>query len=269
MTEDEYILALARALTRDEDLLAAEARPLLLELALRIRALLLTLPEGQALRAFTWRTMRLQVLVLLQQISNLIYLQIRTPLLPLATRIATPTAKFFRLPLTELPTPTLDTLLTTPTAGTTLRTLFTPSAATNASPYALQLLKLLENTVLPAFITDRPTPAIAGSILSVRNIAGQARPALRKGDVANAWLARTKAITSATLWSLVVPIQQSAATATSTTITGFRWNAILDPKTCPLCIALNGTVVKEIENFQPTPPPRHPLCRCVAIPLFN
>ena len=245
MTEDAYILALARALTRDEDLLAAEARPLLLELALRIRALLLTLPEGQALRAFTWRTMRLQVLVLLQQISNLIYLQIRTPLLP------------------------LDTLLTTPTAGTTLRTLFTPSAATNASPYALQLLKLLENTVLPAFITDRPTPAIAGSILSVRNIAGQARPALRKGDVANAWLARTKAITSATLWSLVVPIQQSAATATSTTITGFRWNAILDPKTCPLCIALNGTVVKEIENFQPTPPPRHPLCRCVAIPLFN
>ena len=245
MTEDAYILALARALTRDEDLLAAEARPLLLELALRIRALLLTLPEGQALRAFTWRTMRLQVLVLLQQISNLIYLQIRTPLLPLATRIATPTA------------------------GTTLRTLFTPSAATNASPYALQLLKLLENTVLPAFITDRPTPAIAGSILSVRNIAGQARPALRKGDVANAWLARTKAITSATLWSLVVPIQQSAATATSTTITGFRWNAILDPKTCPLCIALNGTVVKEIENFQPTPPPRHPLCRCVAIPLFN
>ena len=83
MTEDAYILALARALTRDEDLLAAEARPLLLELALRIRALLLTLPEGQALRAFTWRTMRLQVLVLLQQISNLIYLQIRTPLLHL------------------------------------------------------------------------------------------------------------------------------------------------------------------------------------------
>ena len=67
MTEDQYILALARALTRDEDLLAAEARPLLLELALRIRALLLTLPEGQALRAFTWRTMRLQVLELLQQ----------------------------------------------------------------------------------------------------------------------------------------------------------------------------------------------------------
>ena len=41
MTEDAYILALARALTRDEALVAAEARPLLLELALRIRALLL------------------------------------------------------------------------------------------------------------------------------------------------------------------------------------------------------------------------------------
>lgn len=268
MTEDEYILALARALTREEDLLAAEARPILLELALRIRALLLTLPEGQALRAFTWRTMRLQILELLQQISNLIYTQIRTPLLPLAARIATPTAKFFRLPLTDLPTPTLDTLITTPTAGTTLRTLFSPTAATNASPYAGQLLKLLENTVLPAFLTDRPTPAIAAAVLSVRNIAGEARPAPRKGDVANAWLARTKAITSATLWSLVVPIQQSAAAATSTTITGFRWNAILDPKTCPLCIALNGTVVKEIKDFQPTPPPRHFQCRCISIPIF-
>jgi hypothetical protein len=269
VTEDAYILALARAITRDEDLLAAEARPILLELALRIRALLLTLPEGQALRAFTWRTMRLQVLELLQQISNLIYTQIRTPLLPLATRIATPTATFFRLPLTDLPTPTLDTLITTPTAGTTLRTLFTPTAATNASPYASQLLKLLENTVLPAFLTDRPTAAIAASILSTRLIAGEARPALRKGDVANAWLARTKAITSATLWSLVVPIQQSATTAIPTTITGFRWNAILDPKTCPLCIALNGTVVQNLQDFQPTPPPRHPLCRCIAIPLFT
>ena len=78
MTEDEYILALARALTRDEDLLAAEARPLLLELALRIRALILTLPEGQALRAFTWRTLRPQILALLQQISDLIYAQITT-----------------------------------------------------------------------------------------------------------------------------------------------------------------------------------------------
>ena len=269
MTEDAYILALARALTRDEDLLAAEARPLLLELALRIRALLLTLPEGQALRAFTWRTMRLQVLELLQQISNLIYTQIRTTLLPLAARIATPTATFFRLPLTALPTPTLDTLITTPVAGTTLRTLFTPTAATNASPYASQLLKLLENTVLPAFITDRPTPALAAAVLSTRLIAGVARPALRKGDVANAWLARTKAITSATLWSLVVPIQQSAAAATSTTITGFRWNAILDPKTCPLCIALNGTVVQNLVDFVPAPPPRHPLCRCIVIPLFS
>ena len=269
MDEDAYILALARALTRDEDLLAAEARPLLLELALRIRALLLTLPEGQALRAFTWRTMRLQILELLQQISNLIYTQIRDPLLPLATSITTSTAKFFRLPLTDLPTPTLTTLITTPTAGTTLRTLFSPTAATNASPYAGQLLKLLENTVLPAFLTDRPTPAIAGSILSVRTVAGEARPALRKGDVANAWLARTKAITSATLWSLVVPIQQAATTASARPIKGFRWNAILDPKTCPLCVALNGTVVKELQDFQPAPPPRHPLCRCVAIPLFS
>ena len=269
MTEDQYILALARALTRDEDLIAAEARPLLLELALRIRALLLTLPEGQALRAFTWRTMRLQILALLQQISDLIYTQIRNPLLPLATSITTPTAKLFRLRPTDLPTPTLTTLITTPTAGTTLRTLFTPTAATNASPYAGQLLKLLENTVLPAFLTDRPTPAIAASILSVRSIAGEARPALRKGDVANAWIARTRAITSATLWSLVVPIQQAAATASNRPLTGWRWNAILDPKTCPLCVALNGTVVQNLSDFDPAPPPRHPLCRCIAIPLFS
>lgn len=269
MTEDQYILALARAITRNEDLIAAEARPLLLDLALRIRALLLTLPEGQALRTFTWRTLRLQVLALLQQISDLIYLQIRSPLLPLATAITTPTAKLFRLRPTDLPTPTLDTLLTTPTAGTTLRTLFTPTAATNASPYASQLLKLLENTLLPAFLTDRPTSATAGAIISTRTVAGETRAALRKGDVANAWIARTKAITAAALWSQVIPIQQAAATASSRPLTGWRWNAILDPKTCPLCVALNGTIVENLSDFTPAPPPRHPSCRCIAIPLFS
>ena len=41
MTEQEFLTALARALTRREDLLRSTLRPQLLELLLRIRALLL------------------------------------------------------------------------------------------------------------------------------------------------------------------------------------------------------------------------------------
>ena len=46
MTKDEeYIRALALLIPREEDLTDTEVRPLLLALALRIRNLILTLPE--------------------------------------------------------------------------------------------------------------------------------------------------------------------------------------------------------------------------------
>ena len=75
MTDEQLIEALARLLTRTEDRTRAELTPLLQQLALRIRALLLTLPaEGDVVRTILYNNLRPRLLPLL-------------PLLPLPPRL--------------------------------------------------------------------------------------------------------------------------------------------------------------------------------------
>ena len=113
MTEDEYLLQLARAITSREDLIAAEVRPLLLELALRIRALLfqsLGQSTSQPLRALLYNQLRPQILALLQQLADRYYAQIRTALPELYPLLATTHARFARIN-TPPQTPPLGDLL--------------------------------------------------------------------------------------------------------------------------------------------------------------
>ena len=262
MTEDEYLLALARALTRAEDLLTTEARPLLLELAARIRALLLSsfAPATSAqLRAFLYSQLRPQILALLQPLTAT-YLNRLLALLPdLHTSLRTTNAAYFSVPQTDLTAPTAAALLA---SAQILRrpasTLLTPTPS-GISPLTLQLERLLDTTVQAAILRDEPTPTILDLITT-------SRTTIRKGTVTNAWLDRLGATSAALLWSLNPPIQQEAATLTPNPPTTWRWNAVLDPKTCPICRPLHNTVAPSPTDFPSGPPPLHPRCRCVILP---
>jgi SPP1 gp7 family putative phage head morphogenesis protein len=267
MTEQEFLLQLARALTRREDLLSAKLRPQLLEILLRIRALLLTsfAPAGSApLRSFLYAQLRQQILALLQPLVTTYYTNIRAALPPLYADLLRVNAQLFAVPLDRLTTPPLNDLLTTSTVlNRSARALLAPTA-TGISPLTLQLERLLDTTVQAAILRDEPVERISSLLLT----GSTARPTIRKGTVANAWLDRLTATTSALLWSLTVPAQQATAAASDETITGWRWNAVLDPKTCPLCRPLHGRVEKEPTDFPHGPPNVHPRCRCVLIPIF-
>lgn len=272
MTEDEYLLQLARALTRREDLLRSEIRTPLLELLLRLRALILTIyaPGTSApLRTFLYSRLRPQILALIQPLTTTYYTSLRTILPELHTDLRTLNTAYFRLPDNTLPTPTLTTLLTTATIlNRPARTLLAPGP-TGISPLTLQLERLLETSVQAAILRDAPADAIASLLVT----GTASRPTIRKGTIANAWLDRITATTSALLWSLNPPLQQQAADATPTSavdrpITGWRWNAVLDPKTCPICRPLHNTVAASIDDFPSGPPPLHPRCRCITIPLY-
>lgn len=267
MTEREFLTALARALTRREDLLRSELRPQILELLLRIRALLLAsfAPTSSApLRAFLYAQLRPELLALLQPLVNAYYTSIRTALPATDADLRRIIAAFYALPPTALPSASLDSLLTTATVlKRSARTLLAPGP-TGISPLTLQLERLLDTTIQAAILRDDPTDRLGPLLLT----GPDTRPTIRKGTIANAWQERLAATTSALLWSLVTPTQTEAATLTDPPTPQWRWNAVLDPKTCPICRPLHNTVAATPEDFPNGPPTLHPLCRCVAIPLF-
>ena len=78
MTKDEeYIRALALFIPREEDLTDTEIRPLLLALALRIRTLILTLPESPLARQLEYPRLRTTLLPQIQTTSTRIYTILR------------------------------------------------------------------------------------------------------------------------------------------------------------------------------------------------
>lgn len=270
MTEQQLLTALARALTRREDLLRSELRPQLLELLLRIRALLLEsfAPTTSApLRSFLYSQLRPEILALIQPFTNTYFTSIRTILPEAHADLRRINATLFDLSPSTIPTPTLETLLNSATVlNRSARALLAPSP-TGLSPITLQLERLLDTTILAAILRDEPPERLAAHLFANTRTG----PTIRKGTVSNAWLERLRATNSALLWSLVTPSLTEAAALSDRPPTRWLWNAVLDPATCPRCYPLgaNRTTAPTPEDFPEGPPPLHPFCRCIPIPLWD
>lgn len=267
MTPEEYIRELGLAVTRLEDDTDRDTKGALFELALRIRALLLTLPEGALERQIVYPRLRNRIASEIQTTVNRVLAVLRGRL-QTAEDLATGTAGnlFDRPPLR--PRELGEILDTTRIGVQTLRTLFTPNPTTGISPFAEQLLRLLDRSVQSRFVQDVRTIAIADAVVGVRYRKGEQFPVVSKGTVANGWRFRVKGLIAAAFWALAYQAQQRAATETSRPITEWQWNAVLDPKTCPVCRPLDGERTALPEAFPEGPPPLHPFCRCVLIPIY-
>jgi SPP1 gp7 family putative phage head morphogenesis protein len=273
MTPSEYLRELASAITRAEDVTDEEAQQVLFELALRIYALLQSrLPATSFERQLVWPQIRRDLLPLLVEASDRIYVSLYMRLTPTEVAILRSTVRFYGFGDRVLPPRRLEEVTArTEVLRTPLFELFTPNARTGVPPFAAQLLRLLERSVLAAILRGDATGDIAATVIGTRTRAGRTTGVARKGTVANAWRERTRAVVAAALWGLVAPSQErvaTAATAEGVTTTTWRWEAILDPRTCPICRPLDGTTAPRPSDFPSGPPPLHPLCRCVVIPTY-
>jgi hypothetical protein len=268
MTNDEYIRELASAVTRQEDLTDSEARDALLELALRIRALLLTLPDGNFSRQLEYPRLRLRLAQEAQRTANQVFAVLRSRLSTIeATTLRAGAALFdVTAPATR---PLGDLLRQTRIQTQSLLTLFTPSPVTGLSPFAEQLVRLIDRSLRAAFLRAATTAEILQQLVPTRIRAGRAIPLLSKGSLPSAWRSRIKAIAAAAFWAIAFTSQQRAAALTSREIIGWRWDAILDPKTCPICRPLDDEVRALPQQFPQGPPPVHPSCRCILIPIYS
>jgi hypothetical protein len=125
--------------------------------------------------------------------------------------------------------------------------------------------RLLDTSVLAAILRDEPNDRLTSHLFTTT----PSGPTIRKGTVANAWVERLRATNSALLWSLVPSVQTEAAALADPPPRAWRWNAILDPDTCPICRPLHKTLAATPEDFPHGPPPLHPLCRCIPIPVWG
>ena len=261
-----YLRELAQAITRQEDLTDERARKILYELALRIYWLLLKeLPPGRFERLLAWRRLRPQITLLLIAAAE----ALATILLPAVydTEIALQAimAKYLALP--ALPPRSRDVVFrTTTVTGTPLEQLFTPLQQTGLSPFAAQLLRLLDRTITTAFFSDIATPDIATSVVRVRSRLGKQTPIAARGTVVYAWTDRVRAITAASMWALVTPTVERYTPMAPALVTRWRWHSVLDPRTCPQCRPLNNTTASTPSSFPYGFPPLHPRCRCIVTP---
>lgn len=276
MTPDEYILQLAQALTREEDLTDREAQDVLYAFALRVLQLLLSeLPgpsEGLA-RMLTWQnTLRPLLLQELQRVVDRLY-QLLTPHLDATEfNLVALHSRLFSLPKGALQVRTTPEILASVTVlQRPIAQLMERSASTQPSglsPLTVQLFGLLERPIMAALLRNATTTAVAEAVIGSRVRQGVLRPVVRRGTVANAWRHRYRAITAAALWSLVAVTQSRAAPISPTPVRYWQWQAILDPATCAVCRGLDGSTSETLTGFQYGPPPQHPNCRCIAVPRF-
>jgi SPP1 gp7 family putative phage head morphogenesis protein len=275
MTTEEYLRELATAITQQEDITDAEAKDVLFELALRIYALLLAqLPDGRFERYMMWPQLRRQLLPWLFQANDTLAQLLLSRVAAMETLVLPAVEEMFALAPGQLsPRPLTQVLDETLVVGTRLSRLFTPAPVTGITPFVTQLLQLLERSVIGMFFDDPTTPQVAQKVVGTRTRAGREVPVVTKGTVANAWRERFRSITAAVLWAPVTPAAERAAEIARQSgvvaTVQWRWNAVLDPRTCPRCRPLHGRVEDAPDEFPEGPPPLHPLCRCVLIPQIS
>jgi hypothetical protein len=275
MTPEEYIRELAAAITQQEDITDAEAREVLYELALRIYALLLReLPDSRFERYMMWPQLRRQLLPWLFQANDTLAQILLSRVAAMETLVLPTVERMFGLQPGQLTArPITQVLDETQVVGVRLSRLFTPAPVTGITPFVSQLLQLLERSVIGMLFDDPTTAQVAQKVLGVRTSSGRQVPVVSKGTVANAWRERFRSITAAVLWAPVTPAAERAADIARNSDQSFqvewRWNAVLDPRTCPRCRPLHNRIEATPESFPEGPPPLHPLCRCVLIPVLS
>lgn len=276
MTPDEYLRELAQAITQQEDLNDDEAKDVLYELALRIYALLLReLPDERLERYMRWRQIRTRIVLELLSVNDRLAQQLYNRMAATELLVSDVARRYFQLPIGAVPPRLLTEVLdTTRVVGVPVSGLFVRNPRTGLTPFVTQLLQLLERSVVGMFFTDPPTAELAAKVIGVRTSVGRQVPVASKGTVANAWRDRVQSIVAAALWGTVQPAIGRAVVAASATPTGpqllqWRWNAVLDPRTCPVCRPLHRRLEAALDDFPQGPPPLHPRCRCVLIPKLS
>jgi len=122
----------------------------------------------------------------------------------------------------------------------------------------------LDQTVQTLMFRNAPTREIAEKVVTEVTRGGVREPILKTGSFANRVWNNLKNVVANAVWQTVNDNAQEVWRADRPP--EWQWEAVLDPKTCPICRPLDKQIRSSPTGF-PYQPPVHPRCRCVILPI--
>ena len=274
MTEEEKrqerLLLLLLALSQQtENQINGAYRPALIESMRRIRRLIQQMsPTGQ-FRALEWNRIQPQVLPLLEPITGSMRESILPEIQQLLPEVQDAAYDFSRPEETEpqeiTPVSQEQLLNTLQIAGAgSLLVMIGNRRGINRLTVGMasDLNKLVRSMIL----AEKTTQEISDKVLKLITSKGKVVAKINTGSFANQMWARSKNTVAAVVWDGVS--RQLRQTFSDVTPKEWVWNAILDPKTCPICRPLAGQRRPTQYSFVRLPP-LHANCRCSILPLLG
>lgn len=258
----DRLMALLWGLTRRlEREYEQSVRPAFLAVMLSIRRLIQELSPNSVFRPYEWQRLRERTRVLLEPLSAQIYATLPPALVQAEGQVRRLVARFLGLPT---PTPRFATpsqlAARTTVAGASLTE--TLGAPRGASRFAIKQAQELDRMVQQELLKETPTEKIADRVIDVRTINGREVAVITTGSFANRIYNRMKAMVAGATWDVTNHALNEVNDQRPSEL--WIWNAILDPKTCPVCAPLHGQYRRRREDF-PYQPPVHPNCRCAIL----
>ena len=286
MTEEEKrqerLLLLLLALSRQtENQINSTVRPKLIESMRKLRRLIQQMsPTGQ-FRALEWNLLAPQAIPILEEITatlrNSMLPEIQT-LLPEVQDAAFDYSRPEETEPQELQPVTQQRLLETLRIAGAGALLTMMGNRNGPNRYTLGMANDLSKTVRSMVLGEKTTQEISDKVLKLMTSRGKVVARINTGSFANQMWTRSKNTVAAVVWDGVS--QQLMESWKDIPATRWRWNSRLDPKTCPICLPLEGKILPKPVRMQmtrwgiqapgvPGYPPIHANCRCSILPLLD
>ena len=124
----------------------------------------------------------------------------------------------------------------------------------------------LHKMVVGMILAEKTTQEISDKVLKLLTSKGRVVAKINTGSFANRMWNRSKNTVAAVVWDGVS--RQLRQTFGDVVPSEWIWQALLDPKTCPICRPLAGQRRPTQYGFVRLPP-LHANCRCAVLPVFD
>ena len=263
--EETYLLRLFRWLLAWERRIWAILRPIYTRAMLKIRQLVAALPDNALTRQLQWRLQQAQISQALTAYNDAFALELANRLVELEPGTRTLAAQYLGItpPAAAAATPA-EVMRSTRVLQQSLTTMFTTLPGAIESPFIRQHRQEINRVVEAGFMAGTASAELADSVVATITRRGEVLPVERVGTAFNRLRARAESVISAATWNRAAGIEQQVWTPAAPE--RWTWQAMLDPRTCPICAPLDGRVESDRRAF-PYQPPVHPNCRCRILPL--
>lgn len=259
---EAYLRRVDRELRSLELRLQQLIRGTALQAIAQLRDILSSLPSDGLSRRITYRLLRPRLETALIHLNDTLASLLSLELHRFTARARELAALYAGInPADPLPLPT-EVMQRTRFLGHTLAAYFQRHSP---SQFMREILRLADRTVERAILEGTPTPDLLALVLPEATRKGRRVPIVLRGSIAYTALARINALITTSVWN-VFSAESRMVWDRLPDIVAWEWQAILDPKTCPICRPLDGRREKSLQDFEVLPQV-HPHCRCVVIPV--